>query len=121
MQWLYLGEPASITTPNGRNELGKLTKRRRLPGLTVRGALGATIAHEALPQSSVDALLDMLSHACQFDGRLFAIVPNDNEPDEIGLVEYADDTLELTDAMDYQPRSVGRRLTSLSMTLAPAP
>lgn len=119
--WIYLGEPMPITSPTGRSELGKLTKKRRLPGLTVRGALGATIAHEALPQTSVDALLDMLSHACQFDTRRFAIVPNDEEPEEVGLVEYADETLELSDVLDFQPRDVGRRLTSVSMTLTPAP
>lgn len=119
--WLYLGDPAGITSPTGRNELGKLTKRVRLPGLTARRALGATIAHEALPQSSVDALLAMLSYACEFDERRFAIVPNDAEPGEVGLVEFDDASLELGDVMDFQPRDVGVRLTSLSMTLTPTP
>jgi hypothetical protein len=110
-----------VTTPSGRKDLGKLTKRWRMPALTARGALGVTIAHEALQQGSVDALLAMLNHACAFDERRFAIVPNDAERNEVGLVEFDDASLELTDVFDFQPRDPSQRITAVSLTLTPAP
>jgi hypothetical protein len=117
VQWIWLGNPLELQIRTGASELGKLTKRKRLPGLVARKGMGATIEHTWLPQAMVDALYEMLSHASEHDDRRFAIVPNDNEPNEAALVEYNNESLEETDLLDFQPRDTAHRLISVSLTM----
>lgn len=119
-RWLYLGASTQMQIRTGITELGRLTKRVRLPSLTARRGLGATIEHEALTQASVDRLLDMLSHAAEHDDLLLAIVPNDGEPD-VGLVRYNADAIEITDELGFQPTDPANRLQRVTVSMEAAP
>lgn len=118
--WLFIGDGLDPKLPNGVVDLGVLTKRKRMPSLTSRAALGAEVAHTCLSQASAAAINAGISHACQYDDKRLAIVPNDYEPGEIGLVEYATDTLEFTDARQgFQPRDPAQRLIAVTLTFNP--
>jgi hypothetical protein len=120
IQWLWLGAPLTLSTPKGARELGRLTKRFRLPSFAARAGQGATVAHSALTQASVDALLAMLQHAGANDRRRFGIVGNPVEGDA-AIVTYTEDSLEVDDELGFQPRNTGRRWMRLSLDLEPIP
>lgn len=120
-QWPWLGDGLELKIPGGITELGKLKKKLRFPGLVARRALGVTVDHEALTKDSIDSLLDMLSHACEYDDRRIAIIPNDAEPDEVSLVQYSSDSLDIEDILDFQPRDHAYQLSKVSLTLEPTP
>jgi hypothetical protein len=119
IQWLWMGDPLTLAIPSGVPEIGNLTKRWRMPGLTSRKALGAQIAHSFLSEASVDALVNGLSHACQYDDQRLGIVSTKLE-NEASIVVYSTDTLELTEEFNYQPLT-GDRYISVSLQLDPAP
>ncbi len=119
MQWVYLGLAFQPTLPSGRVELGKLAKKWKLPGLNARKALGVTVQHTALADAQAKALVALIAHACEFDDRRIAVVPNPAEPSEMALVEYAADSIDVTDEFDFQPSDVAHRLTAISLTLEP--
>lgn len=120
VQWVYLGAPLEPLIENGNRELGTLVKRWKLPSLNIaRRTMGANISHTWLKKDQVNAIMDMLDHACINDERRFAILPNENEPEEISLVEYQNDTLEIQDLKSFQPRDISYRLMSLSLDVEP--
>ncbi|MCR6700848.1 MAG: hypothetical protein NVV68_06750 [Dokdonella sp.] len=119
LRWLWLGTSTQMRLRTGAAELGRLTKRRRLPSIVSRATLGASVSHSWLPQSSVDELFALLEHAAEQDDGLFAIVPNDGAA-EVGLVRCPADTIELTDLRSYQPRAVEQHLQALDLTLEAA-
>lgn len=119
-RWLYLGPGTQMTIRTGHAELGRLTKRVRLPGVGTRRALAAQVDHSALPQGPLDALLAMLEHACEFDDRILGIVPNDAEA-EAGLVRIADEPIEVEDTLAFQPRDPVHRRQSLTLQLEAMP
>jgi len=116
--WIWIGEGLQVTLPNGERELGRLTKRHRLPAVGRTRRQGATIEHTALAQAAVDALLDSLSHATEFDAGVLGILPNDSEPSATRVLVEAD-TVEVRDELDYQPRDTDRRLLAVSLDLVP--
>jgi len=117
VQWVWLGNPLELFIKNGINDLGRLTKQKRLPGFIARKGLGVGIEHEAITQLSAETLFDLVSHACQYDDRRFGIVTNDNETNESSLVEYNADSIQETDVLYFQPRDTSGRLISISLTL----
>lgn len=120
IQWLWLGRPMTLSTPNGTRELGRLTKRLRLPSFAARAGTGVTVAHSALTQASVDSLVAMLQHAGINDRRRFGIVGNPSEGDA-AIVTYTEDSLEVEDEQGFQPRNTNRRWMRLSLDLEPIP
>lgn len=116
-RWLFAGESPELLISQGAGhvDIGRLTKRYRLPGINVRAGTGVTVLHDALTQSSVDALLAALSHACTYDQRLLGIVGSDTERDA-GIVAVNADSIDVADANFYQRRN-GSRWLSLSLTL----
>ena len=121
IRWVHLGIGTRPTIPNGAVELGRLTKRIRIPTAAgVRRGLGATIEHTFLTQSAVDALGAMLEHAGIHDDRLIGMVPNDIEPDA-GVVRFSGDVLEIEDLLGFQARDVARRRQSLTLQREAAP
>lgn len=119
-RWLYLGPGTQMAIRTGHAELGRLTKRVRLPGIAVRRALAASVEHSALPQAPLDALLSMLEHAGEFDDRILGIVPNDAEA-EAGLVRITDEPIEIEDTLAFQPRDPVHRRQSLTLQLEAVP
>jgi len=119
LRWLYLGPTTQLTIRNGRAELGRLTKRPRLPSSLASRGMGAVVDHTWLPQASTDALIAMLEHAAEFDDALLAIVPNDAEA-ETAMVRYESDSLDITDELGFQPSDPVHRRQSVSLALAAA-
>jgi len=120
LSWLWLGEPLELEIRAGIAELGRLTKRYRLPSAVSRAGQGGTIEHEALTQTSLDELLAMLSHATEYDERRFGIVPNTAEA-AAAVVIFPDQDLEVSDIMGYQPTDIAHRRLALTMQLEPTP
>jgi hypothetical protein len=121
LNWLHLGAAFEPTLPNGKVELGTgVTKRIRMPSLIASRAVSFTATHTTLRKSSADDMENMFVHACQYDDGRIAIVPNENEPGVIGLVQF-EGPLEFTDARDFQPRNTAgsNRLMATTLTLAP--
>lgn len=117
-QWIWLGTPYVPMIPSA-DDLGDLVRQIRLPTPLLDRANGFIAQHSALTQDSVDSLEEGLSHATLNDeGRLF-IVPNDDEPGEVGVVEYDEEALELTEVQRFQPRERGYRLVNVSLPLRP--
>lgn len=119
-QWIWAGEALTATIASGRRELGRLTKRRRLPGVARSAGQGVQVEHTALTQASVDALIASLSHATGVDAGRLGILPNDAEP-SAAIVRLDADTLEVRDELEFQPRNTGARLLSVTLDLAPTP
>lgn len=120
IQWLWLGGALQPKIRTGLAELGVLTKRWRMPSLVSRRALGAQISHSFVSQDSIDDFVNALSWACENDDQRLAIVPNDTLS-EVGMVQYATDTLELNDEFSFQPSDASNFLVSLSLQLDPIP
>lgn len=117
--YLFMGEGLQAEIRTGTPEVGNVRKRIRLPNGLVRRAAGFTAEHEDLTQTSVDALVAGLAHATEFDHGRFVVVPNDEERDA-ALVEYVEETLELSDVLGFQPRNVAARLIAVRFDVEPA-
>lgn len=120
INWLALIDPLQVEIRNGTSELGRLTKRIRLPGAARRAGLGVTVEHEAVTQESLDAFVAAISSACVNDQRRIGIVPNEGYP-ESAIVTVDADTLEITDVLQFQPRDEQHRLLAFSVELSPIP
>ncbi|TXH56547.1 MAG: hypothetical protein E6Q97_06115 [Desulfurellales bacterium] len=120
INWLALIDPLHVEIRNGLSELGRVTKRMRLPGAARRAGLGVTVEHEAITQGSLDAFVAAISAACSNDQRRIGIVPNEGYP-ESAIVTVDADTLEITDVLQFQPRDEQHRLLSFSIDLSPIP
>lgn len=118
IQWLWLGAPFQPTLRTGVAEQGTLTKRWRLPSALVRQALGATVAHSALTEDAVDALVDRLAHAGEFDEGRLGIVTDDASG---AIVALTDDPVEVTDEFSFQAQSSTARLLSVQVQFNPTP
>ena len=118
IRWLYLGESTQPTIRSGAAELGRLTKRRRIAGVTQRAALSATVEHTFLTEDSVDALFNMFDHAGEFNDRLFAIVPSDDRS-EVGMVRVGD-VIEVPEIFGFQPSDPAKWLQSMTLQLEAA-
>jgi hypothetical protein len=119
LSWLWLGNGLDLKLPNGVVELGRLTKRYRMPSQIATKSLSGNVEHSGLTQASVTDLVTGLAHACQFDDQRLGIVPNENET-EIGIVAFAADSLDVTDdpLLQFQPRDTKYRLLSVTLQLA---
>lgn len=118
--WLWIGDPLRLLIAGGAHELGRLTKRTRLPSFASRAGLGVEVEHNALTQDSVDDLEALLLHACSYDRARFGVVPNSDEGIAT-VVSYAAESLEIDDELGFQPRDTGRRLQRVAMTLEAVP
>lgn len=119
LQWLWLGEPYAPTIQGDEfPELGLLTKRFRLPGVSARAGIGVDVEHTALSATAVDRLIAMLEHACAFDDRRIGIVTNGAEG---AIVEYRDASLTVSEVLGFQPTDPEKRLHNVTMTLSPTP
>jgi hypothetical protein len=117
-RWIWLGGPMTLAIRGGVAELGVLVKRWRLPALGRSLGLGGSVAHTALTQDAVDGLLDGLAEACAADAARFAVVPHDDGADA-ALVQYAEDSLEVTDEFGHQSAS-DSRLLAVTLSLEAA-
>jgi hypothetical protein len=115
IRWLWLSRPRAATLYNGEAELGQLTRRYQLPGLTRRFGSGVQIEHAALSQSGVDVLMAGLSHACEFDRRQLGVLIAENSAD-VALVRLDDAPIEVTD-LRYHQAPTDDRVLSLSLAL----
>lgn len=118
IRWLYLGESTQPTIRSGAVELGRLTKRRRIVGVTQQASLGATVEHTFLTDDAVDELFAMFDHAGEFNDRLFAIVPNDDRS-EVGMVRIGE-VIEVPEIFGFQPRDPAHWLQSMTLQLEAA-
>ena len=64
------------------------------------------------------ALLGLVDWAQQHDEPLI-FVPHHLHPQDAALVRPADDAIEVTDAMEYQPNDTGHRKLQARLTLDP--
>jgi hypothetical protein len=119
IRWLWLAEPLSMTLRTGVPELGRQLRRVRLPGLTSAGGVGARVQHEALRQSAVDELLDMLGHAAQFDRSMVGVLLHEASG-EAGIVRMVDETLDVRDLQGFQPENDGERWLGVDLNLESA-
>jgi len=117
--WVFAGTPFEAQLTNGNAELGRLTRRYRLPGLGRRAGHGVSVEHAALAKASVDELLQSLGHACSEDRRTLAVLIGAGTP-EPALVRVTPDSIDVTDTFGHQPQATAR-LLSLSMELEAAP
>lgn len=114
--WLFMGENFEAEIRGGSVELGRAIKRIRLPnGLVARGQ-GVDVRHEALAETSADALVDLIAHATENDEGRFAIVLNDTP----SMVQFVDETMTLEDINHYQPTSAEHRYIAVQLQLQPA-
>lgn len=118
IRWLYLGETTQPTIRSGAADLGRLTKRRRIAGVTQRSGLSATVEHTFLTEYAVDDLFGMFDHAGEFNDRLFAIVPNDDRS-EVGMVRIGE-VIEVPEIFGFQPRDPAHWLQSMTLQLEAA-
>lgn len=117
--WVFAGTPFEAQLTNGNAELGRLTRRYRLPGLGRRAGHGVSVEHAALAKASVDELLQSLGHACSEDRRTLAVLIGAGTP-EPALVRVTPDSIDVADTFGHQPQA-SARLLSLSMELEAAP
>ena len=117
--WVFAGTPFEAQLTNGNTELGRLTRRYRLPGLGRRAGNGVSVEHAALAKASVDELLQSLGHACSEDRRTLAVLIGAGTP-EPALVRVTLDSIDVADTFGHQPQA-SARLLSLSMELEAAP
>jgi len=117
--WVFAGTPFEAQLTNGNAELGRLTRRYRLPGLGRRAGNGVSVEHAALAKASVDELLQSLGHACSEDRRTLAVLIGAGTP-EPALVRVTPDSIDVADTFGHQPQA-SARLLSLSMELEAAP
>lgn len=117
--WVFAGTPFEAQLTNGNAELGRLTRRYRLPGLGRRAGHGVSVEHAALAKASVDELLQSLGHACSEDRRTLAVLIGAGTP-EPALVRVTPDSIDVADTFGHQPQATAR-LLSLSMELEAAP
>jgi hypothetical protein len=119
ISYLWLGAaPFECELRTGAAELGRLTKRIRLPNATQRRGDGVLVEHEGLPRSVADQFVDLLAGACESSARRVAIVPRDAHP-ESGIVRIAAESIELTDVHGFQPVDGERSLIAVSLELEP--
>lgn len=119
--WLWIDDPLIPRIQvTDAPERGNLVKSRRLPGLRSRAAVSAQVEHSGLSQESVDEFVAMIEHACTYDDRRFAIVPNPAEG-IASLVEFNGDAIDVTDVLDHQPRDTSKRLLALRLQLDAVP
>jgi hypothetical protein len=116
IRWLFLGDGLKAQIRSGAAELGLATRRHRLPSRARRSALAVSIAHEALTQDSVDALLAAFDHAGAEDEGLLGIVLGGGSPVP-AIVRLGEDSIEITDVFGYQPANAANRLLALSLDL----
>lgn len=128
--WLWVGEPLATTYSATTCQPTRRWAVQRGQGVNaaalysgagvgwgvewdINGQLGGYIT-----QTEASALLGLVDWAQQHDEPLI-FVPHHLHPQDAALVRPADDAIEVTDAMEYQPNDTGRRKLQARLTLDP--
>lgn len=128
--WLWVGEPLATTFSATTCQPTRRWAVQRGQGVNaaalysgagvgwgvewdINGQLGGYIT-----QTEASALLGLVDWAQQRDEPLI-FVPHHLHPQDAALVRPADDAIEVTDAMEYQPNDTGHRKLQARLTLDP--
>ncbi|WP_228895616.1 discoidin domain-containing protein [Acidovorax sp. Leaf73] len=128
--WLWVGEPLATTYSATTCQPTRRWAVQRGQGVNaaalysgagvgwgvewdINGQLGGYIT-----QTEASALLGLVDWAQQHDEPLI-FVPHHLHPQDAALVRPADDAIEVTDAMEYQPNDTGHRKLQARLTLDP--
>ena len=128
--WLWAGEPLATTYSASTCQPTRRWAVQRGQGVNAAALYsGAGVGWSAewsidaklggyLTQAEASALVGVVDWAQQHDEPLI-FVPHHLHPQDAALVRPADDAIEVTDAMEYQPNDMGGRKLQARLTLDP--
>lgn len=117
--WLWAGVPLQAEIEGGKVEHGFVTMRRRLAGVSNRKARGFSVRHELLTYESAELIAAAFDWAAEYDQGRLGVMVSEARPTEAQMVTLDGDTIEIEDALGYQPTDNGRLYQTLTLELQP--
>ena len=122
IRWLWAGVPFQPVYSGSlrlRKQYDMLRAKQSGSAVLLGEGTGATLAWDILDEDDADRLLSLVRSVKTAGDQPVILIPQHLHPEEAVVCRLADDGIEISDILDYQPDNTSHRILSASMELTP--